>query len=418
MNLRNIDTVKFIELSNDSSNKFVCLSEIAANQKNAIVDGPFGSSLKTSDYVEEGIPVLQGKNITGDSFRFFDIRYITNKKANELIRSKVEVGDILLVKIGSIGYAAEITDLNGHPYAIIPANLAKITIDKNKVEKNYLLNWLKTESVKLYFQQVASKTAQPALSLEKIKALPVYLPDLKQQKRIAAILDKAAEVKKKRELAIAKLDELAQSTFIEMFENDLNNATQTVSDFFEINSNRYETALVDEAVVPFIPMSAVSEKSKSVVVYEKRLFLDVKKGYTPIQKNDLIVAKITPCYENGKQAIVDKIESQFAYGSTEFHTFRSSNQNLVVLLHYYLTTKNVMRKGAASMKGAAGQKRVPDSFFRALPFLCPPDTSLSKFNDLMKKIAKQRGKLIEQLNVSSQAMQSLQDQVFTTEFTA
>src|SRR4030095_1727274 len=82
------------------------LGEVAAPVSNAIVDGPFGSNLKLSDYVEEGIPVLQGKNITNDNFRWFDVRFISNRKASELKRSSVRVGDILIVKIGSIGYSA------------------------------------------------------------------------------------------------------------------------------------------------------------------------------------------------------------------------------------------------------------------------------------------------------------------------
>ncbi|WP_223810866.1 restriction endonuclease subunit S domain-containing protein [Geobacillus zalihae] len=95
--------------------KVLKLEDIAVNSKNAIVDGPFGSALKVKDYVDDGIPVLQGKNISNFQFNFSDIRYITPQKAQELIRSKVEVGDILFVKIGSIGYSAEVTDLNGYP---------------------------------------------------------------------------------------------------------------------------------------------------------------------------------------------------------------------------------------------------------------------------------------------------------------
>ena len=105
----------------------ITLNDIAAPVPNSIVDGPFGSNLKLSDYVEEGIPVLQGKNITNNKFQWFDVRFISHLKAKELKRSSVRVGDILLVKIGSIGYSAIVRDLQGFDFAIIPANLAKIT---------------------------------------------------------------------------------------------------------------------------------------------------------------------------------------------------------------------------------------------------------------------------------------------------
>src|SRR5579859_1046086 len=99
------------------------IADVAAPVPNAVVDGPFGSNLKLSDYVDDGIPVLQGKNITSDRFKWFDVRFISHRKANELKRSAVRVGDILIVKIGSIGYSAVVRDLNGFDFAIIPANL-------------------------------------------------------------------------------------------------------------------------------------------------------------------------------------------------------------------------------------------------------------------------------------------------------
>ena len=80
----------------------VSLGEVS----HSIVDGPFGSNLKISDYVETGVPVLQGKNITGDQFVWKEVRYVSPTKAKELARSSVEIGDHLVIKIGSIGYSS------------------------------------------------------------------------------------------------------------------------------------------------------------------------------------------------------------------------------------------------------------------------------------------------------------------------
>ena len=193
------------------------LAAVAARQPNAIVDGPFGSSLKLSDYVETGVPVLQGKNITNDRFRWLDVRFISEAKANELRRSATRVGDVLMVKIGSIGYSAVVESLHGFELAIIPANLAKMTPDPARVDTDYLHHWMRTATVKTYLQSSASKTAQPALSLGKIRELPLPLPPLPEQRRIAAILDQADTLRAKRREALAQLDSLTQSIFMEMF---------------------------------------------------------------------------------------------------------------------------------------------------------------------------------------------------------
>ncbi|QDK79687.1 restriction endonuclease subunit S [Spirosoma sp. KCTC 42546] len=202
---------------------YATLSSIAANVRNAIVDGPFGSSLKTSDYVDKGIPVLQGQNITGDTFNFNNIRFITNEKANELSRSKVYVGDVLMIKIGSIGYSAQIDDLRGFPYAIIPANLAKITPDLLKIDPDYLVKILNSVEIKRQLLKSASKTAQPALSLGKIKALEIPLPDLITQRQIAQVLSRAQNLIRARQRTLTALDELLKSTFYEFFGDPVRN---------------------------------------------------------------------------------------------------------------------------------------------------------------------------------------------------
>jgi type I restriction enzyme, S subunit len=204
--------------------KWSTIEDIAAKQANAVVDGPFGSNLKVSDYVSEGVPVLQGKNITNDSFEWKDIRYISERKSRELSRSSVRVGDFLVVKIGSIGYSARVDNLKGHPYAIIPANLAKVTTDRHKVHPNFLSQWLRHPRSKNYLIGAASKTAQPALSLGKIKSLPIPLPPLPEQERIAAILDQVDEVRQRQRTSIARAAKLASAIFLEMFGDPMRNS--------------------------------------------------------------------------------------------------------------------------------------------------------------------------------------------------
>ena len=197
----------------------VTLEEVSES----IVDGPFGSNMKTSDYVEAGVPVLQGKNITGNRFVWKEVRYISDEKARELKRSSTVVGDHLLIKIGSIGYSAILDDLDGHDFAIIPANLARIRPDRSVVDDQYLHRVLTSDLVVRHFQKVASKTAQPALSLKKIKATEIPLPPLAEQKRIAGILDAADALRAKRRESLAQLDTLLQSTFLDMFGDPVTN---------------------------------------------------------------------------------------------------------------------------------------------------------------------------------------------------
>jgi type I restriction enzyme S subunit len=113
--------------------------------------------------------------------------------------------------------------LNKYPYGIIPANLAKVTSDKKKIDLKYLHYWLISPHTVSYLKRSASKTAQPALSLKKIKDIPIPLPSLSIQKKIAAVLDKADRLRQLRKTAIEKLDQLTQSVFLDMFGDPVTN---------------------------------------------------------------------------------------------------------------------------------------------------------------------------------------------------
>lgn len=201
--------------------RFVTLDDVASPVPNAIVDGPFGSNLKVSDYVEDGIPVLQGKNLTDDIFRWFDIRFISEHKAQELKRSAVREGDILIVKIGSIGYSALLDNLHGYPFAMIPANLAKVTPNGEVIDTEYLRYWLASPESKRYLIQSASQTAQPALSLGKIRRLPLPLPPLDEQRRIVSILKQVDLVRGTRCRSVELVNELFSSLRHRAFRGEL-----------------------------------------------------------------------------------------------------------------------------------------------------------------------------------------------------
>ena len=132
-----------------------------------------------------------------------------------------------------------------------------------------------------------------------------------------------------------KIEILSKSYFQNIFDSNKNEYVK-VKDLFKINENKIKLSVDDTKMVSFVPMASVSEKSKSITEKKLRKFSEVKKGYTPIKRDDLIVAKITPCYENGKMAIADEIEGDIAFGSTEFHTFRSSDKRMIIFLFQFI----------------------------------------------------------------------------------
>ena len=159
--------------------------------------------------------------------------------------------------------------------------------------------------------------------------------------------------------------------------------------------------------VSFIPMSAISEEGR-VIDSEVRRYSDVRKGYTCFIDRDVLIAKITPCFENGKAALVEGLVGGLGFGSTEFHVFRAySDRCLPEFLFLQLYRDSVLEAGAISMVGNAGQRRVPVSFFEKLPFFLPvideQKVVVKFFRWIDSQIASQRQK-IDSLKVQKKGL--------------
>lgn len=212
----------------------VSIEQIAKKEKFSIVDGPFGTNLKLVDYVAEGVPVLQGKNITSNRLEWSDIRYVSNKKASELSRSLIKVGDILITKIGTLGCAAIINDLHGHKTALIPANLAKISPAPETIDTRFFYHLLLWNGIKKRLIDLASRTAQPALSLRTIKLFLIILPPLSEQKKIAEILTTVDDAIEETDRIIEKTKELKKGLMQQLFTHGIGHKKFKTTEIGEI----------------------------------------------------------------------------------------------------------------------------------------------------------------------------------------
>ena len=150
--------------------------------------------------------------------------------------------------------------------------------------------------------------------------------------------------------------------------------------------------------VQFIPMEMVSENGK-VSLKETRPLSEVYHGLTYFRDGDVIMAKITPCFENGKGAIVDNLENGIGFGSTEFHVLRPASG--VSSYIWYITKSIPFRKiGIMEMKGVAGQQRVPESFVSEFIVAVPPVEEQTTIATFLDKKNTQIDQLIEKTQQS------------------
>lgn len=139
----------------------------------------------------------------------------------------------------------------------------------------------------------------------------------------------------------------------------------------QVNPRRSPMERVDDEMTSFIPMESVDETLGEVSQAYIRPYAKVKKGYTYFEERDVIFAKITPCMQNGKHAVVKNLIGGFGFGSTEFHVIRPSEQVLPEWLHFYLRRKETLEAAEKTFTGTVGQQRVPASFLESLEMPLP-----------------------------------------------
>jgi len=123
--------------------------------------------------------------------------------------------------------------------------------------------------------------------------------------------------------------------------------------------------------IPFIPMALIPEGGHEVSQYELRAPSDVRSGVVVLE-GDLLLAKITPCLENGKQGIVKRIPNGWGYATTEVFPIRTNEQLKIEFLNYYLLQRSVREALASKMEGTTGRQRLPKAVVIALPIPLPP----------------------------------------------
>jgi type I restriction enzyme S subunit len=151
-------------------------------------------------------------------------------------------------------------------------------------------------------------------------------------------------------------------------------------------------SLDDDDDVSFMPMAAVDADSVTAVDRETRRYSEVSKGYTPFLDGDVLVAKITPCFENGKIAQA-RLSRRYGFGSTEFHVVRprSERADARYLVHF-LRQDHIRKQGESRMTGSAGQRRVPEHFLAGLTILLPPLPEQRRIAEILDKADALRAK--------------------------
>lgn len=231
-------------------------------------------------------------------------------------------------------------------------------------------------------------------SIDRIKEVEIPVPPLDVQKVIVKECRHIDDEYEKTRMTIQEYKRRIEQLFTDLDVLVTEGGWRTLKKICDFNISKATiNSVPDDTEVSFIEMASVSNDGY-IEYKEDRKLGDVKKGgYTYFAEGDIIIAKITPCMENGKCAVARGLTNKIGFGSSEFHVLRCHEDKIRVdYLFGYLNRQEIRDNAEKAMTGASGHRRVPVSFYEELNI---PVLPLSEQDKIVKELDSIRRKIIE-----------------------
>ncbi|EHQ05840.1 restriction endonuclease subunit S [Leptonema illini] len=293
---------------------------IATNILEKPLDGNHGEKHpKGTDFKNEGVPFIMATDINDGKIDLVNCKFIDKRLADSLDKGFSIEGDVLLTHKASLGRTAIVTEIK-MPYIMLTPQVTYYRVKNTNKLNNHFLKYFFDSPV---FQDTLlnhgdSGSTRAYVGITAQRDLPILLPPLPEQKAIASVLssldDKIDLLHRQNKTLEAMAETLFRQWFVE--EADESWEEGTIADLIEFNPNR---KLPKGSAAPYLEMSALSNNTFNPRDWYDREF----SSGTKFINGDTLLARITPCLENGKAAFVTFLdEDQVAWGSTEFIVMR------------------------------------------------------------------------------------------------
>ena len=277
--------------------------------------------------------------------------------------------------------------------------------DTNALDPEYLMMWFRRPEFDRYARFHSHGSAREVFDWDEMCEVQVPVPDIKEQRNIVAeykTLQTRIDTNKK---LIATLEQTAQTLYRHTFVDNIdpNNLPEgwrmgTLGEIVEVNPR---LSLKKDEVCPFIEMDFLPTMGYGVTEVAKRPFA----GGAKFQNGDVLFARITPCMENGKVAVVDSLEeNEVGAGSTEFIVLRGKYRPLTGLLAAIVRNEEFRVYAKAHQTGSDGRQRVESSSIPLFDTVIPDEQTLEKTEKQLSALLKHS----LQLNKENQTLTQMQ----------
>ncbi|MBP9210866.1 MAG: restriction endonuclease subunit S [Saprospiraceae bacterium] len=329
------------------------------------------------------VGVIRNTNFTKDcQLDDSDIVYLEVEQS-QFQKRKLQYGDIILEKSGGgpkqpVGRVVIFDKTEGDFSFSNFTSVIRIK-NKNEVDFNFLYRYLFLEYISGATEKMQShSTGIRNLKFDEYKEREIPLPSLPEQQRIVSILDDAfaaiAKAKANAEQNLKNVKELFECYLQGVFEKKgFRWEEKKLGEVCEIKPPKKEARekLSENDFVSFLPMEDLGVCDNEIKLKKEKPLKDVAGSYTYFADNDVLLAKITPCFENGKLGVAKNLTNGIGFGSSEYIVFRCPEYIVPEFLFYFLSRESLREEGKKFMSGAVGHKRVSKDWIENYLFTFP-----------------------------------------------
>lgn len=382
---------------------------------NSICNVLNGFAFKSEKYVTSGIRVIRITNVQKGYVVDDDPKYYPESEMSYLGQYLLRENDLLMSLTGNVGRVGLLTK------DLLPAALnqrvACLRIKDNGVRLKYLFYYLHSDLFEKNAIFSASGIAQKNMSTEWLKKVEIPVPTLAEQQRIVEELDLLTSVIDKKKAQLRDLDALAQSIFYEMFGDLMVSERwprQIIKDLCIVNPSKklIPSNLLANDTVSFLPMEDLEIKAGYAEPKQTRLLGEVQGSYTFFAEDDVLLAKVTPCFENGKVGIASNLRNGIGFGSSEFFVIRPIKGIVKEVIYFLAQTQHFVSEASKQLTGTSGLRRVPRSFIENLSIAIPPMGLQEAFAERIKVIEKEKITIGKSIQSAQMFLDSRMDAYF------
>ena len=314
------------------------------------LDGNHGSiHPKTSDYVSTGVPFIMATDLRSGTVDYKNCAFITETQAAGLRKGFSHPGDVLLTHKATIGRTAIVPDT--YKTIILTPQVTYYRVKKN-IDNRYLKYYFDTPAFQITLSNWAgSGSTRAYLGITAQKKLPVILPEYAIQKRVASILGILDDKIRNNNEINENLQQQAFAFFEQLLSQSKGDLCM-LCDIAELNPKRQ---LVKGVVARCIDMAQLSTSGAFPSGWEMKPY----NGGMRFTNGDTIIARITPCLENGKTAFIDFLgDSEVAFGSTEYIVLASKGSYPAEFFYCLARYPAFVDYAIKNMNGSSGRQRV------------------------------------------------------------